>query len=329
MLRVAAGRQADPSFDAMPPAAVSGGPQSEEPLYLSVIDLFVRVTFSYFAIVGVALVIDMVRGDRLTFRSWVSFALQSGAVFLLAAIVARRTLDKWQQGARQLVPANISSSAAIIGFALAAGTLAGGFFPDPVGYQRRAPEPFLRTMSALVPLAVAVYLVLRSAERNRPVAAVSPEPPLTGAARDAAVRALEILDRGEQALTEFQRVVSAAGISRADAEWLWVRLDGKGYVARLRQMPPEHAITRALRDAGVAQTDAVYLIALAHGAHDAMGHTAESAREFIAEVATRRGRPDADAETLAAVAHAESKKHRDAAAGLLQASRFSAPLTSE
>ena len=309
----------------MAPAA-SREPHSDEPIYLSVIDLFVRVTFGYFAIVGVAVVIDLVRGDGLTFRSWFSFALQSAAAFLLAAIIARRTLVRWRQAARQFVPANISSAAAIIGLALAVGTLAGGFFPDTVGYQRRAPEPFLRTMSALVPLAIAVFLVLRSSERTRPVAA-APEPSLTGGARDAAVRALEILDRGEQALSEFQRVVSAAGISRADAEWLWARLDGKGYVARLRQMPPEHPITRALQEAAVAQTDAAYLIALAHGAHEAMGHTAESARVFIDEVAARRGRPGADAEMLAAVARDESKRHRDSAAGLLQASRFSTPLT--
>jgi hypothetical protein len=310
----------------MPPSASSPGPQSDEPLYLSVIDLFARVTVSYFAIVGVALVIDLVRGDQLTFRSWASFALQSGAAFLLAAVVARRTLARWQQAARPFVPADISSSAAIIGLALAVGTLAGGFFPDSAGYQRSAPEPFWRTVSALAPLAIAVYLVLRSPERNRPVAAALPEPPLTGEVRDAAVRALEILDRGEQALTEFhQHVASGRAISSADAEALWARLDGNGYVARLRQMPPEHAITRALREAAVAQTDAVYLIALAHGAHDAMGHTADSAREFIGEVAARRGRPGADAETLGAVARRELKEHRDTAAGLLQASRFSMP----
>ena len=313
----------------MPPSASSREPQADEPLYLSVIDLFARVTVSYFAIVGVALVIDLVRGDQLTFRSWISFALQSGAAFLAAAIVARRTLAGWQQAARPFVPANISSSAAIIGLALAAGTLAGGFFPDAAGYQRRAPEPFWRTLSALSPLAIAVYLVLRSPERNRLVAAALPEPPLTGEARDAAVRALEILDRGEQALTELhQHVASGRGISSADAEGLWARLDGIGYVAHLRQMPPEHAITRALREAAVAQTDAVYLVALAHGAHDAMGHSAESAREFIGEVAARRGRPGADAETLGAVARRESREHRDTAAGLLQASRFSTPVTS-
>jgi hypothetical protein len=314
----------------MPPVASPHGPASDEPFYLRVIDLFGRVAFGYFAIVGVAVVIDLVRGDRLTFRTWSSFALQAGAALLLAAIVAHRTLAGWQKAARQFVPTNIFVSAAIIGVALAAGTLAGGFFPDAAGYQRRAPEPFLRTLSALVPLAIAVYLVLRSTAMNRPVTATPPqEPPLTGEARDAAVIALEMLDRGERAVTEFQqRVVSGVGISRADAEALWDKLDGKGYVARLRLMPPEHAITRALRDAAVAQTDAVYLIALAHGAHDAMGHTAESAREFVGEVATRRRRPGADAGTLAAVARDESKQHRDTAAGLLQASRFSAPLAS-
>jgi hypothetical protein len=270
-----------------------------------------------------------VRGDQLTFRSWISFALQAGAAFLAAAIVARRTLARWQQAARPFVPANISSSAAIIGLALAVGTLAGGFFPDAIGYQRRAPEPFWRTVSALVPLAIAVYLVLRSPERNRPVAAAVPEPPLTGEVRDAAVHALEMLDRGEQALTEFhQHVASGRAISGADAEGLWAKLDGSGYVAYLRQMPPQHSITRALREAAVAQTDAAYLIALAHGAHEAMGHTAESAREFIGEVAARRGRPGADAETLGDVARRKSREHRDTAAGLLQASRFSAPVTS-
>ncbi len=314
----------------MPPSAPSRGPQADEPFYLSVIDLFARVTFCYFAIVGVAVVIDLMREDGLTFRSWASFAIQSGAAFFAAAFVARRTLAGWRQAARPFVPANVSSSAAIIGLALAVGTLAGGFFPDAIGYQRRAPEPFWRALSALVPLGIAVYLVLRSPETNRPmVAAALPEPPLTGEARDAAVQALEILDRGEQALTEFhQRVASGKAISSADAEGLWARLDGHGYVARLRQMPPGHAITKALQDAVVAQTDAAYLIALAHGALDAIGHTQESARQFIGEVAARRGQPGADAETLGALARRESKRHRDSAAGLLQSSRFGTPVTS-
>ena len=311
----------------MPSAASSGGPQSDDPLYLSVIDLVARVAVTYFAIVALAVVIDLVRGDRLTFRSWASFALQSAAAFLLATIVTRRTLVSWQQAGRQWVPASISLSAAVVGMALAVGTLAGGLFPDAVSYRRRAPELFFRTVSAMVPLAIAGYLVLRSAER--PVAARPPEPPLTGEARDAAVRALEILDRGEQALTEFhERVVSGVGVSDADAERLWERLDGPGYVARLRQMPPEHAITRALRESAVAQTDAVYLIALAQGAHAAMGHTAESARDFIAEVATRRALPGADAETLRTVSRSEAKAHRDLAADLLRASRFTPPVTS-
>jgi hypothetical protein len=312
----------------MPPRAPSREPQSNEPLYLTVIDLFARVAVSYFAIVGVAVAIDLVRGDGLTFRSWAGFALQSAAAFLAAAIVARKTLAAWRRTAHPFVPANISASAAIIGVTLAAGTLAGGFFPDAVGYRRRAPELFLRTASALVPLAIAIYLVLRSADKRQPaVVTALPQQALTGEARDAAVRALEILDRGEQALAEFhQRVVSGRAISTADADELWARLDGSGYVLLLRQMPPEHAITSALREAAVAQTDAAYLIALAQGAHHAMGHTAESARDFIADVSARRGRSDADAETLAAVARREWKEHRNTAAGLLQASRFSAPV---
>lgn len=313
----------------MPTAASSGTPHSDDPLYLSVIDLVARVAGTYFAIVAVAVVIDMVRGDRLTFRSWASFAIQSAAAFLLATIVTRRTLASWQQADRQLVPASISLSAAVIGMALAAGTLAGGLFPDALSYQRRAPEPFFRTVSALVPAAIAGYLVLRSARRSRPVAARPPEPPLIGEARDAAVCALEILDRGEQALTEFhERAVSGVKITDADAERLWQRLDGPGYVARLRQMPTEHAITRALRAAAVAQTDAAYLIALAQGAHGAMGHTAESARRFLGEVATRRALPGADAKTLGAASRSETKVHRDIAADLLRATRFGPPVTS-
>jgi hypothetical protein len=308
----------------MPPAAASRGPQSDDPFYLSVIDLVARVAIGYFAMVALAVVTDLVRGDRLTFRSWTSFAIQSAAAFLLGTIVARRTLDSWKRSSRGVVPANITRSAAVIGMALAAGTLAGGFFPDAAGYRRRAPELFLRSMSALVPLAATVYLLLRPAERKQPVAAAPPsEPPLTADARDAAVRALEMLDRGEQALTQFyERVAPGTTVSGADAERLWETLDGPGYVACLRQMPPEHGITRALRQAGVAQTDAVYLIALADGAHEAMGHTAESAREFIAEVAARRGRPGADAETLGAAARGEARVNRAIAADLLHDSRF-------
>ena len=65
----------------------------------------------------------------------------AAAAFLLATMVTRRTLASWQQSGRQFVPPSISSSAAMIGMTLAAGTLAGGFFPDAVSYQRRAPEP--------------------------------------------------------------------------------------------------------------------------------------------------------------------------------------------
>jgi hypothetical protein len=312
----------------VPAAASSSKPQADDPLYLSVIDLFARVAIGYFAIVGVAVVIDLVLDAQLTFRSWRSFALQSAAALVLATIVTRRTLGKWQRSGHQFVPAGISSSAAIVGMTLAAGTLAGGFFPDAVGYQRRAPEPFLRTMSALVPAAIAVYLMLRSAGKGRPAAGPPQEPPLLGEARDAAIGALEILDRGEQAISELrERLASGAVVSSADAARLWERLDGPGYVARLRQMPPEHAITRALREAAVAQTDAVYLIALGRGAHAAMGHTAESARELIAEVASRRGRPEADVETLEALSRSETRAQRDIAAGLLRASRFSPPIT--
>lgn len=308
----------------MTSAASPKGAQSDEPLYLSVIDLVARVAVCFFAVFAVAVAIDMVRDDRVTFRSWTSFALQSGAAFVLAVITTQRTLTSWQRAARPFVPASISSATVIIGVALAAGTLAGGFFPDAISYQRRAPEPFFRIVTALVPMAIAGYLVLRSTEKSTPVAATAaPEPALSGEAREAAVRALELLDHGESAVTEFhQRMVSGIAVSVADAERLWAKLDGPGFVARLRQMPPEHAITKALREAAVAQTDAVYLIALAKGAHGPMGHTVESARDFINEVAARRGQPSADAEALGAVARSEVKVHRDIAAGLLQASRF-------
>ena len=138
----------------MPAPASSPEPQPDEPFFLGVIDLFVKVAAGYFAVFGVALAVDFVRGDRLTFGSWIGFALQSAAAFLAATIVVRRALPGWQP-------------AVIIGLVLAIGTLAGGFFPDAIGYQRRAPEPFWRTISALVPAAIAVYLVLRFAPDKR------------------------------------------------------------------------------------------------------------------------------------------------------------------
>lgn len=152
----------------MPLPKQSPAAQPDEPLFLSVIDLFIKAAVCHFAIFGIALAIDVVRGDQLVFRSWISFSLQSGVALLAGGIVARRTLAQWQQAGHPFVPADITSAAAVIGAALAAGTLLGGFFPDAVGYQRRAPEPFLRTLSALVPLAIAVYVVLRSAEKKNP-----------------------------------------------------------------------------------------------------------------------------------------------------------------
>lgn len=331
-MTLAAGGRPDPSFGAMAPVASSSEPQSDEPRYLSVIDLFVRVAACFFAVFGVAVAIDVVRDEGVVFRSWGSFAVQAAAAFLLSAFVARQTLATWRRASRRFVPANIVAAAAIIGLTLAAGTLAGGFFPDAEGYQRRAPEPFWRFASALLPSAFAVYLVLGSSERKQPlvaasVATASPqEPLLTGEARDAAVQALDMLDAGERELTAFhQRLLSGMAVSDAAAESLWQKLDGKGLVAHLRKLPPTHAIRKALQDAAVAQTDAVYLIALAHGAHNAVGHTAESARAFVDEVASRRGRPGADAATLRDLARDETKRHRDTAAGLLQVSRFAAP----
>jgi hypothetical protein len=90
-------------------------------------------------------------------------------------------------------------------------------------------------------------------------------------------------------------------------------------------MPNEHPITRALREGAVAQTDAIYLTALAQGAHEAMGHTEQSAGEFIAEVATRRKQPGADAERLRDMVHGMAKEQRDTAASLLRAGRFNSP----
>jgi hypothetical protein len=314
----------------MAPAPSSGGPRSDdEPLYLSAIDLGGRIVIGYFAVVFVGLAVDMLRGDRLVFRSWASFAIQAAAAFLLAALVARRTLLRWQEAGSGFVPARISSSAVVIAAALGLGTLAGGFFPDAASYQRRAPEMFVRSVVALVPAAIAVYVVLRSAARSRPAPAPVQDPPLTGVARDAAIRALDVLNRGEEALSLFhQHAAAGRAISTADAERLWVALDGPGFVAHLRQLPPDHAVTKALREAGVAQTDAAYLIALASGAHGVIGHTAESARELVDEVAARRGRPEAGAAELAALSRTLTMEHRDLAAGLLHASRFGPPFAS-
>lgn len=288
-----------------------------------------------FAVVVIALAVDIVRGDRFVFRSWPSFALQAVAAFLLVTIVANRTLAGWQRAGRPFVPASISTSAGLIGLSMAAGVLAGGFFPDAVNYRRRAPEMFFRTVIALAPAAVAVYAVLRAAAGNRSSAASQPaagqppvtasphEAPLTGEARDAAVSALDLLDRGAEALARFhEQAISGRTITSADAERLWTAMDGPGFVVHLRKMPPGHTVREALLAASVAQTDAAYLIAVARGAHIAVGHTAETAREFVTEVAARRGRPGADAEVLDGVARSEAKAHRDTAAGLLQATRF-------
>jgi hypothetical protein len=307
-----------------------GNPQAgpdDEPLYLSAIDLGGRGVIGYFAVVAVAVLTDIVRGDGVVFRSWSGFALQAFGALVLGTIAARSTLTTWQRAGNRFTPANITSASLFIGAALAAGTLAGGFFPDALGYRRRAPEFFLRTVTALVPMGVAMYLVLRAAgSRPQPAPVVPQEPSLTGDARDAALRALELLDRGEDVVNRFrQQLVSTGVVTSADAERMWTALDGPGYVALLRQMPPDHAVREALLAATVAQTDAAYLIAMARGAHDAMGHTADSAAEFVKEVATRRGRPGADAETLAELARHETRVHRDIAAGLLSASRFSSP----
>lgn len=309
------------------PAPGASPADDDDPLYLSVIDLGGRTVMCYFAVVLVAVVTDVIRGDRLTFRSWPSFAIQGAAAFLLAAIVVGRMLTAWRKAGSRFVPANITPAALGIGAVLGAGTLAGGFFPDALGYSRRAPEMFYRTVVALVPAAIAVYVALRQASRSQPVQPtpepVPADPPLTGAARDAALRALDRLDRGEQVLNAFQQqAMSGAGIDDADAERLWAALDGPGYVACLREMPPHHAITTALRDAAVAQTDAAYLIAMARGAYGAVGHTADSAREFVAEVGTRRGMPGADAEALASAARTVVTAKRTAASSLLHASRF-------
>lgn len=299
-----------------------------DPLYLSVIDLGGRIVVSFFAVVLIAVAVDVGLGNRLVFRSWTSFAVQAAAAFLLASLVAYRTLAGWQRTGSRFVPANVPASAVVIGGALGLGTLAGGFFPDAVNYQRRAPEMFLRSLTALVPAAIAVYAVLRVAAASRPRLVAAPPPlqesRLTSEARDAALSALDLLDRGDEALTRFQHVVSGGAVTSADAERLWAAMDGPGFVAHLRRMPPEHAVREALLAASVAQTDAAYLMALARDAHVAMGHTVESARELVNEVATRRGRLGADAEALAGLARGEAKAHRDIAAGLLHASRFSA-----
>jgi len=315
----------------MASARLSDAPPShdDDPLYLRVIDLGGRTALCYSAVALVAVVTDMVRGDGLTFRSWASFAVQSVAAFVLATIVVRRTLVGWKHAGSRFVPASIAAAALGIGVALGLGTLAGGFFPDALGYRRRSPELFFRTVAALMPTAVAVYLALRSAVGSKPApapVAAPPVPTLSGTARDAALRALDRLDRGEVALTAFQQeAVTAGGITSVDAERLRAALDGPGFVSCLREMPPHHPVTNALRGAVVAQTDVLYLSAFARGAHDAVGHTAESAREFIAEVGVRHGLPGADVESLAAAARTVVTTQRTVVTGLLQASRFGPP----
>jgi hypothetical protein len=59
-----------------------------------------------------------------------------------------------------------------------------------------------------------------------------------------------------------------------------------------------------------------------------MGHTAESARQFIDEVATRRGAVGADAGRLVEVAWTAARMHGRAAMATLSATRFDPPAAS-
>jgi hypothetical protein len=131
----------------MASAPPSNSPAPAEPLYLTVIALVARIAATYFAVVAVALVADILIVDGAVFRTWPSFALQAAAAFALGFVVLR--------GERGL----------ILCLLVAAGVLAGGLFPDSPGYSRRAPEPFVRTLLAIVPAAVAAYIIVRTAAR--------------------------------------------------------------------------------------------------------------------------------------------------------------------
>ena len=103
-----------------------GNPQAgpdDEPLYLSAIDLGGRGVIGYFAVVAVAVLTDIVRGDGVVFRSWSGFALQAFGALVLGTIAARSTLTTWQRAGNRFTPANITSASLFIGAALAVGSL--------------------------------------------------------------------------------------------------------------------------------------------------------------------------------------------------------------
>ena len=152
----------------------------DEPPYLTVIPIIGRIAATYFAVVAAALLADVTIVHGAAFRTWPAFGAQAAVALALGLVVIRGELrrlngDGGSGRARSLVPPAL----------IAAGVMAGGFFPDRLGYSRRAPEPFARTLLAIVPAAVAAWLIVRAIAPRpiAPSATVQEQgPPLTGTA---------------------------------------------------------------------------------------------------------------------------------------------------
>ena len=218
----------------MSAGAPAEGPGANEPRYLGAIDLGARLGVAYFAIVATAIAVDMAFPDAGTFRTWRGFTIQALGALSLGTLAIRGPVARLHPAGRLALPVSAGVAAIALGAVLAAGTLAGGLFPDSPTYQRRAPQPFVRTLLALLPALGAGYAVLRrEAVEERP-AQSSHEPPLSGARREAAQAALDALDRFETALTAFHDRASVAQGASPDVDRLWAALDGYDSRAGLR-----------------------------------------------------------------------------------------------
>jgi hypothetical protein len=66
-------------------------PAIDEPRYLTVIPLIIRIAATYFAVVAVALVADLLIVQGATFRTWPAFGAQAVLTLVLGWFVVRPT----------------------------------------------------------------------------------------------------------------------------------------------------------------------------------------------------------------------------------------------
>lgn len=206
------------------------------------------------------------------------------------------------------------AAASFVGIVLAAGTLAGGLFPDRPGYHSRAPEPFFRTMLAIGPGIAAGWAMTRRAAAPRGtgsktipttararLATTRAAPPLGREQREAAIRAVDLLDQHDEALV----ALIARGDTKADlsASEAYALLTGLDEHPRLCQsLPLLHPVLGPLLESGGAYVDATRLTLLALGQAETLGIRPEAEADYVAAIAERLGAPGRDAAAAADVA---------------------------